>query len=95
MRTEPHGYIKRPQTVDQLTLIASEQKLTLSANVAALASAARIDWSQIDLEPAEMARIEAAWSAACATPVARFACTPIGLGLLKRRWAILHPPMEQ
>ena len=95
MRTEPHGYIKRPQTGAQLTLIASEQKLTLSANVTALASAARIDWSQIDLEPAEMARIEAAWRRACATPVARFACTPIGLGMLKRRWAILHPPMEQ
>jgi hypothetical protein len=49
---------------------------------------AAIDWASIECDEAE--RIARAWAATCAVPAARFACTPIGRGMLERRWAVLH-----
>ena len=97
MRTEPHGYIRRPQTGAQLTLIASEQKLTLSPVAVAAAQDDSLDWAQLEaaIDLAEIDRIEAAWRATCATPVATFTTNPFAQRWGEHRWAILHPPMEQ
>mmetsp|Transcript_23471 Transcript_23471/g.62015 ORF Transcript_23471/g.62015 Transcript_23471/m.62015 type:complete len:209 (+) Transcript_23471:2-628(+) len=94
LRTEPHGYIPRPWMSDQLLLIAREQRLALSETAQEVADALDPSplnalWQQLD--PAEVAAIEAAWAASCARPVSKYASKgPPGRVYLKHRWEILH-----
>ena len=47
------------------------------------------------LDATEVTRIEAAWAASCARPVAAFTGSDAAREELERRWAILHPPIAE